>query len=127
MIESKARFVIEFLKVGLDEIVRKQSKDITVVLTSRDKNKEEDTPAFDRREKENDFEGTGKAIRFQDTFSKPIVRAQLDSGTFERSNDLAELREQNTKLERELKLVKDQLKTLMHTFGKFQVTVSDQI
>jgi hypothetical protein len=65
LIESKARFVIEFLKVGLEQIIKKNAvKDSTVVLTSRDKSEAGDTPAFERREKENNFEDTGKVIKF---------------------------------------------------------------
>jgi len=30
-------------------------------------------------------------------------------------------------MEKEMKFVKDQLKSLMHAFSKFQTTVSDQI
>ena len=56
LIESKARFVIEFLKPAV--------KDNTIVLTSRDKSEAGDTPAFERREKGNNFEDTGKLIRF---------------------------------------------------------------
>jgi cell division protein FtsB len=47
------------------------------------------------------------------------LRAQLDSGTFGKNEELKELKEQNNRLEREMKFFKDHIKQLMHSFGKF--------
>ena len=124
LITAKARLTIDLLSHGLTHLVMK-----TVTSAKLYEQSQHDTPAFDRKQPETSLlqqqmQETGQSS--QSMRAAPVNCTGTFGGNIGTAVDVEDLKQENKKLKADLKLSRDQLKSVIGTLGTFQIFVHEK-